>query len=132
MNWGMARAVRYRRRAVRWWVIGMVATAYAAPFADAADPQPDGRPPGQAEAWRTSPYHGATNGSGLPIPCRCRHGDRSYNLGDKVCLQMPNGVVLARCDMFQNNTSWIATEEACTLSWHYGPTRNAQSFARKS
>ncbi len=81
------------------------------------------------EAWRTSPYHGAIDGSGKPIPCLCRHRGRSYNLGEKVCLQMPDGVVLARCDMFQNNTSWIATGEACALSSRLELVRTPQSFA---
>jgi hypothetical protein len=146
----MARGARHRRRDVGRCVIGLVAAAAWSHFAEAADPSTEGRTPAQAEArqteaiqseagqtgagrteaWRTSPYHGAINGAGQPIPCLCRHRGRSYKLGEKVCLEMPNGVVLARCDMFLNNTSWIPTDEACTLSSRSGPTRTAQSFAK--
>jgi hypothetical protein len=89
--------------------------------------------PQEAEAWRTSPFHGAINGAtGLPIPCLCRHQGRNYNLGDKVCLQMPNGVMLARCDLVQNNTSWMPTNEQCTMSLHQQSRPQYQLAARKS
>jgi hypothetical protein len=110
----------------------MIAAILVGPIAKAADPLADGAFPKQQEAWRTSPFHGLVNGAGQPIPCRCRHLGRAYNLGDKVCLQMPNGIVMARCDMFQNNTSWTPTEEACTLSWRPGRNRTTQSFTRKA
>ena len=69
------------------------------------------------EAWRSSPFHGAINGAtGNPIPCICRYREREFKLGEKVCLSTPNGTVLARCDLAQNNTSWVPTTEQCTIS----------------
>jgi hypothetical protein len=132
----MARSARHRRRASGRWLVGMIAAVLVSQLASPTRLVRAADAPGPVEAWRTSPYHGARNGDGQAIPCLCRHRGRSYNLGDKVCLQMPNGVMLARCDLFQNNTSWIPTEEACTLSWRLGPARasqsTAQSTARKS
>ncbi len=70
------------------------------------------------EAWRTSPFHGAIDGAtGLPIPCRCRHGEREYKLADRVCMQTPaDGFRLVRCDLLDNVTTWIPTADACTIS----------------
>jgi hypothetical protein len=113
-------------------VIRLITSAGALLIVHVGELVADAAPAERGEAWRTSPYHGMLNGAGQPIPCRCRYRDRSYNLGDKVCLQMPDGVVLARCDMFQNNTSWVATDEACTLSSQRGPTAPRQSFAKLS
>ena len=69
------------------------------------------------EAWRTSPFHGAINGAtGQPIPCLCRFREKMFKLGERVCMQTPNGIVLARCDLMQNNTTWVPTTEHCTIS----------------
>lgn len=68
------------------------------------------------ENWRTSPYHGVIDGAGQVIPCRCRYQGHEYRLGDVVCMQTHMGTVLTRCDLFMNNTSWIPTTDACTVS----------------
>lgn len=126
---------RHQLRAPRRWGITLITAVALGQIAFgsvtwAADPAGPGEP---QEAWRTSPYHGAISGAtGQPIPCLCRYRDRKFNLGEKVCLQMPNGVMLARCDFVQNNTSWVPTDEACTISWRSRPATFAQSFARKS
>jgi hypothetical protein len=76
-------------------------------------------PPSQAvpvENWRTSPWHGMQNGYGQVIPCRCRYQGQEYRLGEVVCMQTHMGTVLTRCDLFLNNTSWIPTTDACTVS----------------
>jgi hypothetical protein len=31
-------------------------------------------------------------------------------------MQTPSGTMLTRCDLFMNNTSWIPSGEACTIS----------------
>ena len=72
--------------------------------------------PGVVENWRTSPWHGMIDGDGRVIPCRCRFQGREYRLGERVCMQTHMGTVLTRCDLFMNNTSWIPTSEACTVS----------------
>ena len=56
------------------------------------------------------------DGAGRVIPCRCRFQGREYRLGETVCMQTHMGTVLTRCDLFMNNTSWIPTSEACTVS----------------
>ena len=91
--------------------------------ARAGDPGTD-----EVEAWRTSPFHGQKDhGTGRPIPCTCRFRDRDYRVGDRVCMDTPNnGVVIARCDLLLNVTSWVATRDACTIS--LSPTR-LQSIA---
>lgn len=73
-------------------------------------PSPD-RP-----AWQTSPYHGVTDGNGQIIPCRCRFRDHEYRLGEEVCMSTHLGVVMTRCDLLQNNTSWVPTTTPCTIS----------------
>ena len=72
------------------------------------------RPP--PPAWPTSPYHGLLDGDGKRIPCLCRFKDADYRLGDTVCMNTYLGVQMARCDLFQNNTSWIPIGEPCTIS----------------
>ena len=69
------------------------------------------------EAWRTSPFHAAISGAtGLPIPCLCRFRGHDFPVGERVCMQTLNGIVVTRCDLFQNNTTWVPTDEPCTLS----------------
>jgi hypothetical protein len=70
----------------------------------------------QVENWRTSPWHGVVDGDGRVIPCRCRYQGHEYRLGEVVCMQTHLGTVLTRCDLFMNNTSWIPSSEACTIS----------------
>jgi hypothetical protein len=109
---------RHRPDWARWTlligsVVSVVTFLVSAPAPSVAQNQAS-----EPEAWRTSPFHGTINGAtGLPIPCLCRHQGRDYKLGDKVCLQMPNGVMLARCDLVLNNTSWMPTNEQCTMSF---------------
>ncbi len=130
----MRRLVRQWLVWVGRWGIGMIAAVGAATIAFAADPVPPALklPSATQEAWRGSPFHGAINGAtGKPIPCICRYREQEFRLGDKVCLQTPSGAVLVRCDLMQNNTSWVPTDESCTISWR--PLLPApQSFARKS
>ena len=81
------------------------------------------------EAWRTSPFHGViSEATGKPIPCLCRYRDRYFKLGERVCMSTPNnGVVVTRCDLFLNNTSWVPTEEQCTISFRSLPQSNASN-----
>lgn len=67
-------------------------------------------------AWPASPWHGRVDGDGRVIPCRCRAGGRQFMLGEHVCMPTPDGPRLARCDLFENNTTWVPTGTACELS----------------
>lgn len=78
-----------------------------------ASPSRDAAP---VENWRTSPYHGVIDGAGRVIPCRCRYQGHEYPLGEVVCMQTHHGTVLTRCDLFMNNTTWVPTADACTIS----------------
>jgi hypothetical protein len=80
-------------------------------------------PGAPAENWRSSPFHGVTDGFGQTIPCRCRFGGREYRLGEIVCMNTHVGTVMTRCDLIDNNTSWIPTSEPCTIS-RAGPLPN--------
>lgn len=73
-------------------------------------------PSAQQPAYPTSPFRGVHDGSGRVIPCRCRFQGEQFQLGALVCMSTHAGVVLARCDLMLNNTSWIPTEMPCTLS----------------
>ncbi len=130
----MRRLVRQWLVWVGRWGIGMIAAVATTAYAYAADPVAPALklPTATEEAWRTSPFHGVVNdANGKPIPCICRYREQEFRLGDKVCLQTPSGAVLVRCDLMQNNTSWVPTNESCTISLRpvMPPT---QSVARKS
>jgi hypothetical protein len=77
------------------------------------------------EAWRSSPFHGAISGAtGTAVPCLCRFDGRTFKLGARVCMQTPDGVRIARCDMHLNNTTWVPTDEPCVISqWQTLPVR---------
>ncbi len=66
--------------------------------------------------YLTSPYHGVTDGNGNIIPCRCRFRGEQLQLGTMVCMETQFGTVLARCDLMDNNTSWIPTRTPCVMS----------------
>ena len=54
--------------------------------------------------------------TGLPIPCLCRFRGETFRLGDVVCMSTHVGVVMTRCELFLNNTSWMPTQQPCTIS----------------
>jgi hypothetical protein len=66
--------------------------------------------------WPSSEYHRKLDGNGNIIPCRCLFKDKSHPLGTTVCMNTHKGTVLAECDLVQNNTSWVPTDEPCTIS----------------
>jgi hypothetical protein len=73
---------------------------------------PAGLPPPN---FPTSPHRGVIDGwTGKPIPCRCRFNGKAYQLGEIVCMSTHVGTVLTRCDIFENNTSWMPSREPCT------------------
>lgn len=56
------------------------------------------------------------DGWGMPIPCRCLFQGQAFKLGDVVCMNTPVGTVLTRCELFLNNTSWMPSQQPCTIS----------------
>jgi hypothetical protein len=80
--------------------------------APAAAEEPTPRRPN----WPSSEYHGKLDGNGNPIPCRCLFRGQSFKLGTTVCMNTHKGTVMAECDLVQNNTSWVPTDEPCTIS----------------
>ena len=77
----------------------------------------DAAPSGNVEPnYLTSPYHRKRVGNGQIIPCRCRFKGRDYPVGEIVCMTTHLGTVLTRCDLVQNNTSWIPSSEPCEIS----------------
>lgn len=46
--------------------------------------------------------------------CQCRAGDVVAFEGQTVCLELPDGPRLARCEKVLNNTSWTFLPERCT------------------
>ena len=88
------------------------------PRAAAQQPNPEGRaaeePAGLPPSnWQTSPHHAVIDGWGRTIPCRCRFNGKAYQLGEIVCMRTHVGTVLTRCDIFENNTSWIPSRQPC-------------------
>ena len=73
-------------------------------------------PTAERPAYPESPSHGAVDGNGSVIPCRCRFQGQEFRVGEEVCMSTPSGVLLARCDLMQNNTSWVPTHTPCTVS----------------
>lgn len=70
-------------------------------------------PPACAQAPAGPTIDGNT---GLPIPCRCRYAGRTYELGETVCLALPEGRKRARCARVDNVTSWTVISEGCDVS----------------
>jgi hypothetical protein len=112
------------RRTVRWQLLlllfsliavtaSTVGTGPAVGQGASKEPPSGGAP--QAE-WKTSPFHGVIGGDGNVIPCRCLYRGMAYKLGERVCMNTHLGTVMTECDLQQNNTSWIPTNEACTTS----------------
>ena len=80
-------------------------------------------------AYPSSPWHGLIDGDGNPIPCRCRFDGKEWRLGELVCMSTHVGTVLTRCDLVQNNTSWVPTTTPCTTS-QSSPGRQHRFAAR--
>ncbi len=55
------------------------------------------------------------------IDCTCRFRGADFQLGDQVCLNTPNGLTMAQCQMVLNNTSWQLLEEQCPLGQNATP-----------
>ena len=56
------------------------------------------------------------DGWGRVVPCRCRFQGQTYRLGETVCMTTHLGTVLTRCELYLNNTSWMPSTQACTIS----------------
>lgn len=89
---------------------------WSGPVTAQSAPNPGTSAPGAEPTWKSSPYHGVIGGDGKIIPCRCLYRGRTYQLGEKVCMQTYLGTVMTECDLQQNNTSWVPTVEACSIS----------------
>ncbi|WP_306118333.1 MULTISPECIES: hypothetical protein [unclassified Roseitalea] len=60
-----------------------------------------------------------------PIPCTCRFKGRDIAVGETMCLDLPGGAVLARCDKVLNNTAWKTLQQGCpTASRTIAPSRS--------
>jgi hypothetical protein len=94
---------------------GLAAAQSSPPSARTTD-GPRTQSPWAVDHWRTSPFHRAQNANGAIIPCRCVFQGHSYRVGDIVCMSTHVGVVLTRCDMNQNITSWVPSDQPCNVS----------------
>lgn len=47
------------------------------------------------------------------IPCTCRFKGADIPVGQTMCLDLPNGPVLAQCDRVLNNTAWKTLQQGC-------------------
>ena len=57
--------------------------------------------------------------------CTCRYRGQDFQLGDRVCLNSPDGPQQAECGFVLNNTSWNFTGLSCVYSSTFGPGRLA-------
>lgn len=48
--------------------------------------------------------------------CTCRGNGKDIAEGQIVCLNLPSGAVLARCDRVLNNTAWKTIQKGCPTS----------------
>ncbi|WP_161939553.1 hypothetical protein [Paramesorhizobium deserti] len=48
--------------------------------------------------------------------CQCLGNGLRYDEGDQVCLRLPTGPQLARCEKVLNNSSWKLLGSACQLT----------------
>ena len=56
---------------------------------------------------------GQANLAAAAPDCRCRFFGQYYGLGDTVCMRTSKGMVVARCTLNQNVTSWQPTKRGC-------------------
>jgi hypothetical protein len=69
------------------------------------------------DTWKTSPFHGMPNAAtGKNVPCVCRYKGSKLPLGAEVCWTTLNDMMLSRCDLLFNNTTWAPTTNPCELS----------------
>ena len=111
--------LRTQQRSAAFLVVGCAIAIVAlteVSLAQSVAQPPNGNPPPATSQWQTSPFHGVIGGDGKVIPCRCLFRGTSYRLGEKVCMNTPQGTVMTECDLQQNNTSWVPTSEPCTIS----------------
>ncbi len=57
--------------------------------------------------------------------CTCRYRGQDFELGDRVCLNSPDGPQQAECGFVLNNTSWNFTGLSCAYSGVTAPSRLA-------
>lgn len=118
---GIAQA-KYRASSIATWALGIGLSLWLANSSTAEEATRRVEwPSAQHPAYPTSPYHGARDGDGRVIPCRCKFQGRDFRLGELVCMATPAGNQLSRCDLMLNNTSWVPTETPCTTS-RLGPS----------
>ncbi len=48
--------------------------------------------------------------------CTCRANGANYRLGEKICLNTPNGQRVAICELTQNVTNWGLSTRGCDVS----------------
>ncbi len=69
---------------------------------------------------------GLMNVQGQPgLNCTCRYRGQDFQLGDRVCLNSPDGPQQAECGFVLNNTSWNFTGLSCVYSNRATPGRLA-------
>ena len=95
---------------------GLVLVGAVTPAAAQQQTPVQQRPLTSPPNFETSPYHGVIDGDGKVIPCRCRFQNRDFRVGDVVCMSTHVGTVLTRCDLLDNNTSWMPSDTPCVFS----------------
>jgi len=76
---------------------------------------------------------GVVAGPAFSAPdCTCRYQGQKVSQGETACLRTQKGMVLARCGMSQNNTSWIFLDTPCPTAFNaVRPDHGAgKAFAR--
>lgn len=61
--------------------------------------------------------------------CICRAQGRAYAVGQTVCLNTATGSRLATCGMVLNNTAWLFSQDACTVSSSQPPRPAVRMFS---
>ena len=61
--------------------------------------------------------------------CECRANGQTFKQGEVVCLKLPSGAQLARCEMVLNNSSWKKISDGCPQT-AVEPEPPAQSHAK--
>ena len=49
------------------------------------------------------------------IDCTCRFEGRDMPEGSVVCIDLPSGTYLARCERVLNNTAWKRLRDGCVI-----------------
>jgi len=64
--------------------------------------------------------------------CTCRANGQDYNEGQIICIRLPSGAQLSRCERVLNNTSWKKMGDGCPSASLSQPAINLSKWVKRN